>query len=378
MTKRRRRRTGPWYDPRFDIDAVFAAAQAMTDAGREPRRHHVVPRFYLDRWAESGRVKVVDTNGSRAPFVTSTANAGVETDFYRIDPRRFADGVSPVVWETWLSAIEGAAKPVFARLDSSDGRMSVEDQGLLLGFLGIQASRSRASRRRMRNHMADGYTALIRSMPDDEFIALMRKAGFDGDGPAVTEQRERLLKRYADPDRPFFTREEELRLSGKSAESITLALSTRKLAVYNTARRIVTSDEPVIELQEHMGEYPPRSRGAGYMGAPFLAFPLGPQSVLLLIRGDLPVLVPTGSTLSVIETHDLNRVIAGNAERQIFSSPSDARADKLYVPPGKWQGNATVAHSRDSTESLIHLWNPKRWHGDPLAPVRPIERLSPE
>ena len=33
---------------------IFRAADAMTASGQEPQEHHLVPRLYLDRWAEDG------------------------------------------------------------------------------------------------------------------------------------------------------------------------------------------------------------------------------------------------------------------------------------------------------------------------------------
>ena len=73
-------------EPTYDLWATAAArATAMTAARQEPRRHHLVPRFYLERWAGDGRVRVVDLVRGRNAYELSPAQAALETDFYRLD-----------------------------------------------------------------------------------------------------------------------------------------------------------------------------------------------------------------------------------------------------------------------------------------------------
>jgi hypothetical protein len=102
----------------YDLWEVAAArAAAMTAAGQEPRRHHLVPRFYLERWAVNERVRVVDLIRSRNAYELSPAQAAVETDFYRLDE---PDGdTSPVHWEVWLSEVEEKAAATIACIDAA-------------------------------------------------------------------------------------------------------------------------------------------------------------------------------------------------------------------------------------------------------------------
>ena len=48
-----------------------------------PRKHHIVPSSYLDRWAENGHVRVTDINSGHT-YVQSPAKAMRETDFYSL------------------------------------------------------------------------------------------------------------------------------------------------------------------------------------------------------------------------------------------------------------------------------------------------------
>ena len=76
----------------------------------EPRRHHLLPRFYLRSFAdERERLTVVPRAGASGPQTTYTAtveNILVERDYYAI---RDEDGERSQVVEKALGRLEGAA-----------------------------------------------------------------------------------------------------------------------------------------------------------------------------------------------------------------------------------------------------------------------------
>ena len=121
----------------YDLWATAAArAAAMTAAGQEPRRHHLVPRFYIDRWAVDGRVRVVDLLRGRNAYEVSPVQAALETDFYRLDEPD--DATSPVYWEAWLSEVEEKAAASIARVDAAGpGAMDDETHQWLCLFLAV-------------------------------------------------------------------------------------------------------------------------------------------------------------------------------------------------------------------------------------------------
>jgi len=115
----------------------------MTAAKQEPRRHHLVPRFFLDQWSVDGTVQVTDLLRQRHTYTLRPEHALVETDFYRINPDT-VDGGSPVAWEAWLSAIEGAAAPLLPPVrDAGLHTLPLEQQGQFLQFLAVQITRYR-------------------------------------------------------------------------------------------------------------------------------------------------------------------------------------------------------------------------------------------
>src|SRR5687768_9881753 len=73
------------------------------------RKHHLVPEFYLSRWAAEGQLRVTEAT-SRHTYLTTPSKAAIETDFYRIDAEEVnPKEVPPLLFETLLSDIEGNA-----------------------------------------------------------------------------------------------------------------------------------------------------------------------------------------------------------------------------------------------------------------------------
>ena len=76
------------------------------------RRHHVVPRFYLRRFADNaGQLMRVELPGRRRHLL-SVNNAAVVNDFYLME----GDGTSPDAFEDALSTLEGRAATAFETL----------------------------------------------------------------------------------------------------------------------------------------------------------------------------------------------------------------------------------------------------------------------
>jgi hypothetical protein len=145
---------------------IMARASAMTAAGQEPRRHHTVPRFYLRRWATDDMVAVTDLSPKRHSYTASTGKASIVKDFYRLDETGDA-GVSPVMWEVWLSGIEARAAPVLDELERRDVEGLDLDQRLALTtFLASFHTRTRGHSDRLRQSKLASERAIIADAPD--------------------------------------------------------------------------------------------------------------------------------------------------------------------------------------------------------------------
>ncbi|MFE4949569.1 DUF4238 domain-containing protein [Leifsonia sp. NPDC056665] len=347
-------------------------ANAMTAAGQEPRRHHLVPRFYLDRWADRGRVRVVDLWEGRRAFELSPERAAIETDFYRFEEP--VDGVSPVFWEVWLSVVEERASLAFDRIEGEGlASMNSDDHEWLALFLAVQLVRSRTDRV-LRRHMFVQELVTLRDFDGPENAVQALAASGSAYVPADAKQFDADIARFlADPVEVPLTREEDLRAMAHLATSIAPLLLTRHMAMYFTERAIITCDEPVVELHEYMGA---PAFWSGVWGAPIFAFPFNPRAVLLLYRKDLRIPLEPGSTLTTSEGVDLASVVLANAYRYAFGRHGDRLAEKLFLPdsPVAVRSERFLVEDKSTTYRFQTV---RRWHGKADAPVRPGGRVWP-
>lgn len=108
-----------------------------------PRRHHFIPQGYLKQFTDprsaNPRLKVLDlvTGASRW---TSTKNAGVGRDFYRVD------GDDSQQIENELGRLEGLCVPAL-RLIAAKGAFTSVQLGRTLSFGALQAVRSHGIRK---------------------------------------------------------------------------------------------------------------------------------------------------------------------------------------------------------------------------------------
>jgi hypothetical protein len=118
----------------------------MTSDRKEPRakRHHLVPKFYLRRFAdEKDRLLVTDVREARS-FISSPENSAVEMEFNTVET---VEGPSDVV-ERAFSVLEGHVAEVLRTIDEGSRPFSSDDQEklLLTEFIVLQLLRVRAFR----------------------------------------------------------------------------------------------------------------------------------------------------------------------------------------------------------------------------------------
>jgi hypothetical protein len=110
-----------------------------------PLRHHFVPRFYLERFAEVHRVHVRRRDG--VSFASATTNVAVECGFYDLYD---AEGQRSTSVEDVLSDIEGAGAAAFQHIDEA-GSPPERDSRLrnaMCVFMAVQFTRTPEQRER--------------------------------------------------------------------------------------------------------------------------------------------------------------------------------------------------------------------------------------
>lgn len=339
----------------------------MTAAGQEPRRHHLVPRFYLDQWSIDERVQVTDLLQQRRTFEVRPEHALVETNYYRIN-EGMVDGGSPVAWETWLSAVEGAAAPLLP-IVRDDGLHTIEPelQGQFLQFLAVQVTRSRMWRYQGRWLLGEGYYRMWQLGKPGAIAAHLERNGTEPTAERVAELQAYFDRVIDDPWSAARSPELEMKASMRSANALMPNFVERVPVTFQSAAPLLTTDEPVTLLTEHHGDMD--SPHAGFHAAPVIAVPLGPHHVLALFRPDLPA-VDTTRNLSRTDTLELNRALLGNAHRHVVSQPGERLAQRLFVPDLK--APMRLRNVQHDGRTLLQATPQFRWSGERDAPQRPV------
>lgn len=364
------KRRGKRYDAFHPmIRRIDQAADAMTTSGQEPRKHHLVPRFYLERWAVEGRVRVTDLSRGTS-YAPSPKQAARQTDFYRLEPGAFRG--SPVWWEVFLSQLEGEASEALRVLDNSQiDALTLEKLGEFYWFVAMQFTRGVAFRENLQWTALQGHVIGYQSSGDEYIKKRLADRGRSADTETVAQARDLLLAMIADPLRVPMPNVVKVRESADMAAKLIPYLLQRRAVLYNTPRRLITCDEPLAAIAEEMGA---DVGDFGIANAPILVFPLSPTRVLALFHPDLPIRLAPDAELTVRETVELNQVLAGNASRLTFEIPTTSYGVKLYVPPRPAGGDRQVVQRRPNGEELHRLIPARRWRRDPAAPTRPVRR----
>lgn len=362
------RRRGPSAGQRAELQAVLDNAAAMTAKRQEPRRHHLVPRFYLNEWAVEGQVQVTDLSQQRKTFTVRPEQALVETDFYRIN-EDMVDGGSPVAWESWLSNVEAIAAPLLPIVrDHGLHTLPLEDQGRFLQFVAVQITRSRYYRLQGRWMLGAGYYRMWELDRPGAIAAHLRDRSTEPTPELVAALQDYFDRVVQDPWKAMFSPELEMDASMRGANALLPDLAGRTTVTFTSAAPLLTTDEPVTLLAEHHGDM--TSPHSGWHGAPIIAMPLGPHHVLALFRRDLPA-VDVQRPLSRSDSLELNRVLLGNAHRHTVSVPGDKLAERLYVPDEKAPVRLRKVRTGDG-RSFLQTIPMRRWSGERDAPQRPV------
>ena len=166
-------------------------------AASEPRRHHIVPAFYLAGFtatdSRTGRLHVFDyASGERYP--STPRKACRETDFYRIEE----EGADPNVIEKLMSWHEGVTAPHVKQVGT--GRVTNKREvGETLALAALQAVRSRRGRSQLQTAIAQRLGMQLRrgevTREQREHLRAseMRNGATTQEVPGFNEAKERLL-----------------------------------------------------------------------------------------------------------------------------------------------------------------------------------------
>lgn len=291
-------------------------------------RHHTVPRFYLEYWADAdGHIDVVEKPGGRR-YTTVPKTASAETDFYTyID----LDGKPAGHMEQVLGVIEAGASAAIGRITHpifGQFPPPLDDRLEIATFIAFQMVRGKRRRREIETH-ADFYMKLKYSALDSDAIKHLLE---EQHGHASPEQIAEMEDFVANLDEYEFVPDpnEHLRMMGGLAQEIFRRLLRRHwyLAVFE-APVLITCDEPVMLYKRN----PSPLRGYGVLDADEIWFPLNPSMLLILTLEPQPITVRFEGPVESAQT--VNGYAAHNAYQNIFLHPQqqDIAAERLADTP---------------------------------------------
>ena len=313
-----------------------------------PRRHHYVPRFYLDRFADQkGRLRAFDRR--RGTIITTSSEAvAVERDFYRLPD---ATGLPATLLEETLSALESEAAAAI-RAVVTEGKVSDSHREALVPHIALQLLRTRYHRNSTR--------AVTEWMATVEAQVNLNRRMLDGDFESECDRAlaERVLRQLAKGELVVGLQEEELLgWSFRSLEMFVAALRSawNWVVVVLTSPRLITSDNPICFLGEP--ELGSPASNVGVMNALEIWFPLDPRHALVLTRDH-----STGSPLIDLPAGHLRSInlrLALESERWSFFRPGSEGVKGFQIPPEPPQFEEVTMGYRDhghgSTGELVRL-----------------------
>ena len=286
------------------------------------RRHHYVPRFYLDRFTDQkGRLGAFDRQ--KGTSITTTAHAvAVERDFYAL-PEGL--GLPANSLEVWLSSQESDAAEAIRRL-VAEGRVLRSDREALILHMALQWLRTLRQRRSIKDLAQWTGTQLAQVQLTQQLL-----------GGEFRTESERTLAESALRQ----LEDGELRVGLEEQVLTTLPLlplvevmsvlrsGWNWVLVILTAAKLITSDHPICLLGEPEPGTP--ASNVGVASALEIWFPLDPRHALVLSRDHS--LGSPQLDLSNGHVRSINLRIALESERWSFFHPSSEGVKGFQIPP---------------------------------------------
>lgn len=303
--------------------------------GNVARRHHTVPRFYLENFAGDGRIGTVILPGDRR-FPQSTRRASTSTDFYLLgDP----SGPDADAFERMLSTLEAKASVAIRSVLGGMWPLSVEARGVLAEFAAVQFLRGPNQRQSLEDFQAQ-FTRMEISLKGKNWM----RDEFARHGQVLSDDEAGRLWGQA-------TRKEGPPLVVSAEAHIKYLLETLpEIIWYFAARpwllirfqrhRLLTCDTPLSLVP---GADTEPWHGVGLLTAWGIALPLSPE-VGLLMTDPGPIAEHTTREYvaeghldredppSTVMARMFNEGTVRNARRFLYHHPLDAHAVPESLP----------------------------------------------
>ncbi|SDZ32099.1 Protein of unknown function [Amycolatopsis xylanica] len=243
-----------------------------------PKRHHFVPRAFLERFGCDGKVAVRWRTRSKL-VVTSALNVAVESGFYTTET---PDGGHSTEVEEWLAGIDGPADAAIKAVIEGEAppRVGSAEREILAVYMAIQANRTPETRERLRFPVEVIKYAGARAI-DTALVAEYLEKVHLGFSASAGEVRGALTMIQVSQQMGHLTRNEEVTLPMRSVDKSMSALLNRHWSLEIARKpRLLTSDAPLVMWSKPTPAS--RYRGIGLTNAEEIRFPIGAGHQLVL------------------------------------------------------------------------------------------------
>lgn len=291
------------------------------------RKHHTLPRFYLERFADDrGILTQVRLPGVNSHPV-SIAKASVIRDFYSINVGTNEEPELSDFWEKQFAKVEATAATAFrAIVDHETWPPSPHHRAAIAMWAALQHLRSPA----IRNQQHGQEAMIIRLQTATNGIKHLRQVMEEGLGRHAEEAE--LEAEWMDLTKPGGPKidlgaQHHIQLLRKLIGPTAEMFSGSGWALCRFQRRaVLTSDTPVV-LLPHPDAHPMMGIGIGTAGA-FLV-PLSRRVCLFITQPDAPDIQITGT---VALARSFNTLTAENARQSVFHHPAEDPLDGITLP----------------------------------------------
>jgi hypothetical protein len=266
---------------------------------------HILPRSYLDRFADSERHVICHFADGRPARRLATRNVGVRRNFYAYQR---ASGVRSAAVEEMMRPLESAAIPVIRRV-AQDWPLSAEDRGTLSEFLALQLVRTPA------------WQAFYVNLRESALAGQRRDARH-----AMSGEEWELFEEHMRGDAQRF-----LAMFRQPPKVGTLLASMHWTLLRFGSDRLITSDQPVVPFADLTEGNPfevVARRGLAHV--PEFRFPLSPRCAVLMCWADRRQDADLRG--SPAQARTINHSVKAQADRHWFSRPGTSPSHGFGSP----------------------------------------------
>jgi hypothetical protein len=307
---------------RFRVQRGMTAEGSNGDAmsgASQPRRHHLLPRFYLLRFAnETSQVALVDrVTGERR--VTHIDNVTVERDYYAFET---TDGSISFELEKLLGQLEGDGAAALRRVVSGFVDPSPSDRSAVAALIAFQAVRGRKTKR-FYELLGDSLAKFQLAQLTDQEIQDRLVAGGK---PATADDVKAMAAWVRDPTKYDVVPSPEGYIQQLINIAAELFVVLRGMAIHVVSFELpslLTSDNPIAPYAKN----PDPLRGVGIATADEIWFPVDRRHLILLTPHlEIPESVRPGSAAFAA---GVNFSVATEAYEWIVMHPDDDHLGSL-------------------------------------------------